>query len=239
MQRLRGFFFTPSGQQRLLLPALLIVVVTFAVGLGALRAVQQAVPDEARAAALARSGKFALAEQVYVRLLREKPSVTTAIALIENHQRAEVVTRLRSLTGKGAPGAGLGDDGTMHPEDAVMTDEALDELLEKTLPADVALVTRFWRAVDKGAVPSGLRDAILRAQRRSLPSPGTTTRSRATRFTSTTSTRPRCASSARASPSLRVARTSTARFSSGWRQTPGNTSVSACKMHAFRRRPHR
>lgn len=171
MQRLRGIFFTPNGQQRLLLPALLIVVVTFAVGLGALRAVQQTLPDEARAAALARTGKFALAEQLYVRLLREKPSVTTAIALIENHQRAEVLLRLRRLSGKGAPGAGLGDDGTMHPEDAVMTDEALDELLEKTLPAEAALVTRFWRAVDKGAVPSGLHDAIQEGATKEPPLP--------------------------------------------------------------------
>ena len=171
MQRLRGIFFTPNGQQRLLLPALLIVVVTFAVGLGALRAVQQTLPDEARAAALARTGKFALAEQLYVRLLREKPSVTTAIALVENHQRAEVLLRLRRLSGKGAPGAGLADDGTMHPEDAVMTDEALDELLEKTLPAEVALVTRFWRAVDKGAVPSGLHDAIQEGATKEPPLP--------------------------------------------------------------------
>lgn len=171
MQRLRGIFFTPNGQQRLLLPALLLVVVTFAVGLGALRAVQQTLPDEARAAALARTGKFALAEQLYVRLLRDKPSVATAIALIENHQRAEVLLRLRSLAGKGSPGPGVGDDGAMHPEDAVMTDDALDELLDKTLPADASLVTRFWRAVDKGAVPSGLRDAILQGATKEPPLP--------------------------------------------------------------------
>ena len=117
MHRLRGIFFTPDGQQRLFLPALLIVVVTFAIGLGALRAVQQTLPDEDRAAALARTGKFALAEQLYVRLLREKPSVTTAIALIENHQRAGMMLRLRGRSGRGSPGPALGDDPTMHGED--------------------------------------------------------------------------------------------------------------------------
>ncbi len=171
MHRLRGIFFTPNGQQRLLLPALLIVVVTFAVGLGALRAVQRTLPDEERAASLARTGKFALAEQLYVRLLREKPSLTTAIALIENHQRAGVMLRMRGRPGRGSPGPGLGDDPTMHVEDAVMTDDALDELLDKTLPADVSLVTRYWRAVDKGAVPSGLHDAVMEGATKEPPLP--------------------------------------------------------------------
>jgi RsiW-degrading membrane proteinase PrsW (M82 family) len=170
MHRLRGIFFTPDGRQRLVLPALVLVVVTFAIGLGALRAVQRTLPDEDRAGALARTGKFALAEQLYVRLLRERPSLTTAIPLIENHQRATVMRRLRGPSGRGAPGPALGEDAT-HGDDAVMTDEALDELLDKTLPAEVSLVTRFWRAVDKGTVPSGLHDAVLEGATKEPPLP--------------------------------------------------------------------
>jgi len=171
MHRLRGIFFTPDGRQRLFLPALLIVVVTFATGLGALRAVQRTLPDEDRAAALARTGKFALAEQLYVRLLREKPSLTTAIALIENHQRAGMMLRLRGRSGPGSPGPGLGSDASIHGEDAVMTDEALDELLDKTLPAEVSLLTRFWRAVDKGTVPTALHDAVVEGATKEPPLP--------------------------------------------------------------------
>jgi RsiW-degrading membrane proteinase PrsW (M82 family) len=170
MHRLRGIFFTPDGRERLLLPALLIVVVTFAIGFGALRAVQQTLPDEDRAAALARTGKFALAEQLYVRLLREKPSLTTAIALIENHERAGVMSRLRARSGGRGSGPGLGDD-AMHGDDAVMTDDALDELLDKTLPPEVSLVARFWRAVDRGSVPSGLHDAVMEGATKEPPLP--------------------------------------------------------------------
>jgi RsiW-degrading membrane proteinase PrsW (M82 family) len=161
MVRLRDIFFTPEGRQRLFRPALLVLVVTFVVGFVALRAVQQALPDEDRAAALARTGKFALAEQIYVRLLREKPSVTTAIALVENHQRGSMMMRMRGRSGRGSPGPGLAQEPpSMHGEESVMTDEALDELLDKTLSSEVGLVTRFWRAVDRGTVPSDLHDAV-------------------------------------------------------------------------------
>jgi protease PrsW len=171
MHRLRGIFFTPDGRQRLFLPALVLVVVTFVVGLGALRAVQRALPDDERAAALARTGKFALAEQLYVRLLREKPGVTTAIALIENHQRASMMQRLKGISGRGAPPPSLGGEDATHGDDAVMSDDALDELLERTLPPEVSLVTRFWRAVDKGTVPSGLHDAVLEGATKEPPLP--------------------------------------------------------------------
>ena len=170
MHRLRGIFFTPDGRQRLFLPALVLVVVTFAIGFGALRAVQRTLPDEERAAALARTGKFALAEQLYVRLLREKPGLTTAIALIENHQAASMMLRLRGRSGRGSPGPALDDDAT-RGDDAVMSDDALDELLDKTLPPEVSLLTRFWRAVDKGTVPSGLHDAVLDAASKEPPLP--------------------------------------------------------------------
>lgn len=165
MYRPREIFFTPDGRERLLIPALLVMIVTFAIGLGALRAVQTTLPDADRAAALERTGKFALAEQIYVRLLREKPSLTNAIALIENHEHARVMRLLR-----GGGGGLSGDAPTLKPDDAtVMTNEALDELLEKTLPPEVSLVTRHWRAVDKNAVPTELHDAVLEGASKEPP----------------------------------------------------------------------
>jgi RsiW-degrading membrane proteinase PrsW (M82 family) len=84
--------------------------------------------------------------------------VTTAVALIENHQRATATKRLHGITGKGRPELGVADDDGV---DAVMSEDALDDLLERSLPPDVALVMRYWRAVDKGEVPTELRDTVI------------------------------------------------------------------------------
>jgi RsiW-degrading membrane proteinase PrsW (M82 family) len=169
--RLRELFFMPGGQQRLLLPALLTVVLTFAVGWGAMRAVQRRLPDEERASALAHTGKFAAAEQIYVRLLREKPTVERAIALIENHEQARALKMLRKMMGKGSDTSGLGDDKDLRGEDALISETDLDALLEKILPPDAAVVARFWRAVDKKEVPSELHDTILAGATREPPLP--------------------------------------------------------------------
>jgi protease PrsW len=154
--RFRDLFFTPRGRPRLLLPAVVATVLTFALGWGAMRLVQRTLPDEQRALTLARTGKFGAAETLYVRLFRDKPSVESAVALIDNHDHALVVKQMRGLIGKGRPG--LDDDGS---SDAVMSEEALDELLDKSLSPEAALVIRFWRAVDRGDVPSELRDTVL------------------------------------------------------------------------------
>jgi RsiW-degrading membrane proteinase PrsW (M82 family) len=163
-RRLRELFFMPGGQERLFLPALVAVVLTFAIGWVALRAVQQALPEEDRAVALARTGKFALAEQIYVRLLREKPTVTNAVTLIENHERAKHAITLKQLRG-----AGRGGPQELDSQDAVMTDEALDELLDRTLPPEVSLVARFWRATDKKDIPSGMLEAVLEGATKDPP----------------------------------------------------------------------
>jgi protease PrsW len=153
--RLRELLQTPTGQPRLLLPALVALVVSFVVGWVALRAVQQTLPDAERASALAHTGRFAAAEEIYVRLLRAEPTVKVAVALLDNHQDAVVTKRLR----KAKPSGGL--KGAAQRDEEVMSEEALDALLDGVLPPDVALVARFWRATDKGAVPPGLREAIL------------------------------------------------------------------------------
>lgn len=173
--RPRELFFTPSGHPRLLLPAIVIAVLTFAVGWGALRAVQGTLPDEERAATLSRTGKFALAEQLYVRVLRARPTVANAIALIENHERARLTKRARHGLGKDP----LDSDAPELPEDprdphtdeAVMKDDTLDELLDKMLTPDVIQVTRYWRAVDQQAVPSELREKIVEGATKEPPLP--------------------------------------------------------------------
>ncbi len=152
--RLRELLKTPSGQPRLVWPAVIALVLTFVVGWTAMRVVQRALPEEQRALSLARTGRFAAAEEIYVRLLREKPSVKLAINLLDNHERAAVTKRARGKSG-GLKGASAAAD------EAVMGDEALDALLETGLPPDVSLVARFWRAMDTGAMPSGLREAIV------------------------------------------------------------------------------
>jgi RsiW-degrading membrane proteinase PrsW (M82 family) len=173
--RPRELFFTPNGHPRLLLPALVIAVLTFVIGWVALRAVQGTLPEEERAATLSRTGKFALAEQLYLRVLRAKPTVTNAIALIENHERARLTRRARRGLGKDpldSEALDLPEDPRdPHPDEAVMLDTTLDELLDKMLTPDVVLVTRYWRAVDKQAVPSELREKILEGATKEPPLP--------------------------------------------------------------------
>lgn len=175
--RPREIFFTPNGHPRLLVPGIVVLVLTFAVGWAALHAFQGTLPDDQRAATLSRSGKLALAEQVYVRLLREKPTLANALALIENHDRARESRRARRR-GQGkdpidAPEAPSmpEDPQEPHPDEAVMTDDALDELLDRTLAPDVLLVTRYWRDVDKSSVPPALREQILEGANREPPLP--------------------------------------------------------------------
>ena len=175
--RPREIFFRPNGHPRLLLPAVVTVVLTFVIGWAALRAVQGTLPDDRRAETLSRTGKFALAEQVYVRLLREKPTLENALALIENHDRARQAKRHRRR-GPGKDQDHGGDALDMpedprdpHPDELVMADIALDELLDAMLQPDVVLVTRYWRAVDKDEVPTELHDKILEGATKEPPLP--------------------------------------------------------------------
>src|SRR5882757_2133881 len=70
--RPRDLLWTRHGEPRLFLPALVALVITFVAGWGALRVVQRSLPDEERALSLTRTGKFAAAEALYVRLLGER-----------------------------------------------------------------------------------------------------------------------------------------------------------------------
>ena len=153
--RLRELLKTPSGKPRLVLPGLVVVVLTFVFGFAALRIVQHTLPDAARAKALAHSGRFAAAEEIYVRMLRQQPSAQVALDLLENHDRALSMKMLRKIKGKSG-----GLRGAAERDEAVMSEDALDALLDDGLPPDVSLVARFWRAVDRDQMPSGLREVI-------------------------------------------------------------------------------
>ena len=117
--RVRDLFFTPRGQPKLLAPAVVALLVTFFAGWGAMRLVQRTLPDDERAQALARTGKFQAAEVIYVRRLREKPSVPLAIALLENHEHAAAMKRLHGRPGvpsSGVSGAPELDDDPRREE---------------------------------------------------------------------------------------------------------------------------
>ena len=68
--------------------------------------------------------------------------------------------RAQQKTTTGGPDIAGEDALDPRGEEAVMTEEALESLLE-ALPPDVSLIARFWRGVDKDDVPSGLREVIL------------------------------------------------------------------------------
>ncbi|MBX3186821.1 MAG: PrsW family intramembrane metalloprotease [Labilithrix sp.] len=160
--RVHELLYTPAGAPRFVLPAIVALVMTFAIGWGLMRAVQQTLPDEERATALSHTRKFGTAEAIYVRLLRERPSVDLVVALLNNHERARAA-RLRRALSRGVAG-----DTDLTPDEIVMSDEALDGLIE-ALPPDVALVGRFWRAANKGAPPEDLTDRVTEAADRDPP----------------------------------------------------------------------
>ncbi len=164
--RLRELLKTPSGKPRLLLPAVVVVVLTFVVGWAALRVVQRTLPDAERAKALAHTGRYAAAEEIYVRMLRETPTAKVAIDLLDNHEHALAMQMLRKFKGKRG-----GLRGAAERDEVVMSEDALDALLEGGLPPDVSLVARFWRAVDKDQMPSGLREVILVGAEQEPPLP--------------------------------------------------------------------
>ncbi|MDB4945348.1 MAG: hypothetical protein JWP97_4882 [Labilithrix sp.] len=162
--RLRELFFTSHGAPRLLAPALVTLLLTFALGWAALRGVQRTLPDDERAAALSHAGRYADAEALYVQLLAQKPDVSLVVALLENHHHARMSKTLRSVGGAGLNDAGVRDE-------AVMSEEALDDLLENRLPPDVSLVSRFWRGSSQERVPSGLREAVVIGAEQDPPRP--------------------------------------------------------------------
>ncbi|WP_394843312.1 PrsW family intramembrane metalloprotease [Pendulispora brunnea] len=159
-------FVTRSGQERLLVPALVAFLLTLAVGFGvASYWSHRASSDEDRAAALASSKQFAAAEAIYVRLLHERPSVPLVLAFLDNHERAIADRIRRRLQGEAY------DPIAEHAAGALLTDDALDEVLWRDLPPDITLVARFWRGVEADAVPRHVREQMLAGAKREPPVP--------------------------------------------------------------------
>jgi len=165
-RRLRELLQRPDGEPRLVVPALVVLVLTFIVGYAAMRGVQRALPDEDRAEALSHTRKYASAEALYVRLLRERPSGKLLFAMLENHDRAVAMGRLRKLgsgIGFEMPGAGSG-------EEEVMSEEALEELFEHAMPVELGRVGRFWRGTTaRDSAPEALRAQIVEGADRDPP----------------------------------------------------------------------
>lgn len=151
---LRDLLVRPNGQPRLLLPALLVMSVTFALGWTAVVAFRTSLSESQKAEMLGRTGHFKSAEEIYVRQLRERPSVPLAIAWLDNHDRgADPRNAPRSMSSPRGVQANDSDA-------TVMTVEEVDAILA-ALPQEVSLIARYWRAVLDDEVPSGLRAAVV------------------------------------------------------------------------------
>jgi RsiW-degrading membrane proteinase PrsW (M82 family) len=160
------------GEPRVVLPALVVIALTFLAGMGATTlartlsagGARAATPEGllARAQALSASGRYEAAEAIYARLAREAPSVEGAMGLVENHGAALAANALASR----------GEDGSGEParHANVMSDEALETLLDG-MPPGVTLVTRFWRGLATGGVSDDLRSAVVIAAEKEPPLP--------------------------------------------------------------------
>jgi RsiW-degrading membrane proteinase PrsW (M82 family) len=164
--RAYGFFYDAYGEPRLLLPGIVTVVFAFVVGLSFITFTHQPRTDDQRAEALLRSGHPGEAERAYARLVRARPSVPLALALIEAHEAARL---LQTLTkGHGDPNSkksmGLPDSEAPLPE------EALDALLAE-VPEDIALLARFSRGVLARAIAPDLYEKVVLGAAREPPIP--------------------------------------------------------------------
>jgi protease PrsW len=142
--RFRGLFFAPTGQPRMLLPALIALALTLAVGFALLGVARLARSPEERAAALVRAERRAAAEEIYVALVRESPSVPLALELVDNHRRGVRMRREREARGTAAV-----DISELREREAFLDEDTLDGVLA-SLPEDVATVATYWNGVLRG-----------------------------------------------------------------------------------------
>jgi RsiW-degrading membrane proteinase PrsW (M82 family) len=149
-----------DGEPRLVVPALVVLAVAFALAWAVQLLTRTTPTDEARAASMSSSERFDDAEGAYVRLLDQHPSVPLVLALLDNHGRALAARIKREQAGDAPPGA---VDATR-----VMPDEQLDALIER-LPPEIALVGRFVRA--DGSDADRLREELESGARRVPPVP--------------------------------------------------------------------
>lgn len=161
----RALLHDSFGEPRLVVPGLVGLVVAFLVTLALVTFVNRPRTDEQRADALLRSGRPARAEEIYARLLRERPTVPLAIGLLEAHDSARLLEQIGQMS----------DDGQrrkmgLPAAEPPMTEEALDELFAG-LPEDVSVIARFSRGLAKSTVPNDVRAAVTAGAAREPPMP--------------------------------------------------------------------
>lgn len=123
--------------ERLVAPALGVMVLTAVVALALLHLFARPKSDEDRARVLVRTEKFAEAEQVAARLVRAEPTVPHVLLLLDAHQRAVAARAKADAERDHASGAA-----------PPMPEGEIDALVA-SLPPDVALVARFRRGAEE------------------------------------------------------------------------------------------
>jgi RsiW-degrading membrane proteinase PrsW (M82 family) len=155
----RRLLYRPDGHPRLVTPGLAVLALTIAIAASVHALARRPPAPEERAHTLSHTGHFGAAEELYVRLVTQRPSLPLVLALLDNRDRAQADERRR----RARPGGpALTDAGTMMPDaDLVM--------LLTRLPDDVALLVRFVRAGD--AETEQLRPLVEEGARRDPPLP--------------------------------------------------------------------
>jgi len=157
----RALLYTYRGEPRLFLPGVVAVIVAFVGALAILTAVHHPKTDEERAQALLASGKPARAARMYLQLLRERPSVPIAMALVQAHTLAKMYEKLpeKSEDRMGLP-----------PPEPALDDVSIDLVLSE-IPQDIAVAARFLRGSIVNDVPPEVRKAITDGAEREPPMP--------------------------------------------------------------------
>lgn len=154
------------NRPRLILPGIVVAIVAFAIAYVVMTLGRGTPKEEERAATLAESGRATAAEAIYARLVRERPTVPLAIALVEEHMKARAFSKLKEMLDASAPSQRSG----LPDADPPMSEEELDAILV-TLPEDVALPALFWRGVAARSVPDEIRAKLVEGADREPPAP--------------------------------------------------------------------
>ncbi len=141
----------------MVLSALVVLVTTFALALGAAALATRARTDEERARTLSRSESYALAEVIYVRLLARRPSVPLLLAFLSNHRSGVLQAENRR--------AGRRD--LTYSRGEVVDESTLAAILA-ALPPELLLVARF---VAEDPTPPSVQSAMVEGAEREPPVP--------------------------------------------------------------------
>ena len=152
-----------SRRRRLRIAVLAILALCALAGIAIRPLLARARGPLAEARALSSDGRFAEAEQTYLDLARHRPaSLPVLVELLDNH--AAWIARMARDPGDPPD---LADD---RSRSLVAFQAGIDQLLEAPdLPPDVALLARWWRAVDREQPSAVERVAVVAAADRDPP----------------------------------------------------------------------